>query len=84
MADYAPDGGGNSGDQGWEWKVEAVESRTFKDTNLKVMALLNDKEGLIKGITGFEEKLTLIAKKLNISYDAANNGVIRKKYNVEK
>lgn len=84
LVDYAPDGGGNSGDQGWYWQVEAVDSRQSKQLNNDVMRLLLDKGGFEPSVTNSAERLALIAKKLGISYEAANEGGMLKKYNVKQ
>ena len=70
IARYAPDNGGNSGDQGWTWQVEAVD-KPFSDLQIKVSELWwqHRDDFQVDGLTDEDRFVPFLAEKLGVSED---------------
>lgn len=80
IARYAPDGGGNSGDQDWKWKVEAVD-KPFTDVELKTDQLWwsNRDQFQVDGLTDEPKLKAFIAEKLGITIDDVSLPFVNRK-----
>ena len=67
IARYAPDNGGNSGDQGWTWQVEAVD-KPFSELQIKVSDLWwkHRDDFQVDGLTDEERFVPFLAEKMGI------------------
>jgi len=82
IADYAPDGGGNSGDQDWMWEVRAAEKNlTELEVHIQKTWSENRNDYLVDGLVDEPKLVKLIANKLEIpEKDVRLPWITHKKY----
>jgi hypothetical protein len=81
LVDYAPDGGGNSGNDGWTWKVKAASERVSPLEILINKSWEANKHKFIEadGLINEKELTSFIANQLNIPVDRVKLPVVNTK-----